>query len=151
MQNERIRCSSGVLRTLRRTRTPCSSPSRECTSKIVVDQVSTIKGILNHLKGTGGGKITAVPLLLAYVGFRANTEQRSNTSRTALSQALHAETATVAAPDCNKGEEQIDAVTSTSSCTSLTHAHQQETATGKRGATRPNKLKLKKPKNANPT
>ena len=103
------------------------------------------------MKGTGGGKITAVPLLLAYVGFRANTEQRSNMSRTALSQALHAETATAAASDGNKGEEQMRAATSTSSYTSLTHALHAETATGKRGATRPNKLKLKKPKNANPT
>ena len=60
--------------------------------KVVVDQVSTIRGILDHLKGTGGGKRTAVPLLLAYVGFCANTEQRSNMSRTALSQALNAET-----------------------------------------------------------
>ncbi len=114
--------------------------------KVVVDQVSTIRGILDHLKGTGGGKRTAVPLLLAYVGFRANAEQRSNMSRTALSQALNAETATAAASDCNKGEEQIDAVTSTSSSTSLTHAHQPETATRKRGVAQSNKLKLKRPK-----
>jgi len=112
--------------------------------KVVVDQVSTIRGIVDHLKGTGGGCRTAVPVLLAHVGFRATAEQRSTTSRTALSQALHAETATAAASDCNKGEEQIDAVTSTSSSTSITHAHQPEAATGKRGATRPNKLKLPK-------
>ncbi len=111
---------------------------------VVVDQVSTIRGILDHLKGTGGGKRTAVPLLLAYVGLRASTKQRSNMSRTALSQALHAETETAAASDCNKGEEQIDAVTST-------HAHQPETATGKRGAAPSNKLKLKRTKITNPT
>ncbi len=104
--------------------------------KVVVDQVSTIRGIFDHLKGTGGGKRTAVPLLLAYVGFRANTEQRTNMSRTALSQALYAETETAAASDCNKGEEQIDAVTSTSSSstsssTTLTHVINRRRRRGK--------------------
>ena len=120
------------------------SDEHELRQKLVMDQVSTITGIVDHLKGAGGGNRSAVPVLLAHVGFRAKAEQRSTTSRTALSQALHAETATAAASDCNKGGEQIDAVMSTSSSTSLTHAHQPEAATGKRGATRPNKLKLPK-------
>ena len=85
-----------------------------------------------------------MPMLLVYGGISASTEQRSNISRAALSQALHAETATAAPSDGNKGEEQIDAVTSTSSYTSLTYAYQPEAATGKRGAERPNKLKLLK-------
>ncbi len=70
-----------------------------------MERVSTIKGILDHFKGAGGGKRTAVPMLLAYGGLRANTGQRSNMSRAALSQALHAETATAAASDGNTGGE----------------------------------------------
>ena len=84
--------------------------------EIVLNQVSSLHDILKHLKGGSAENKTRVPMLLAHGGISANTEQCSNTSRSALSQALNAETATVAASE------------------------------GKRGAPTSNKLKLKRSK-----
>ncbi len=72
-------------------------------------------------------------------------------SGAALSQELHAETATAAASDGNNREKQMRAARSASSYTSLTFAHQPETAIGKRGEERPNKLMLMKQKMLTPT
>ena len=119
--------------------------------EIVVNQVSSLNDIIKHLKRVASDNKTRVTMLQAFGGISANTEQRSNMSRAALSQALHAETATAAASDGNKGEERMRAATSTSSYTTLTHAFHAETATGKRGAEGPSKLKLKRTKFTNPT
>ena len=55
------------------------------------------------MKGGSTENNTRVPMLLAHGGISANTEQCSNTSRSALSQALNAETATVAVSEGKRG------------------------------------------------
>ena len=71
--------------------------------EIVLNQVSSLHDILKHLRGSSAENNTRVPMLLAHGGISANTEQCSNTSRSALSQALNAETATVAASEGKRG------------------------------------------------
>ena len=89
--------------------------------EIVLNQVSSLHDILKHLRGSSAENNTRVPMLLAHGGISANTEHCSHTSRSALSQALNAETATVGVSE------------------------------GKRGAATPiSKLKLKRTKNNEP-
>ena len=65
--------------------------------KIVLNQVSSLHDILKHLRGSSAENNTRVPMLLAHGGIS------SHTSRSALSQALNAETATVVVSEGKRG------------------------------------------------
>ena len=71
--------------------------------EIVLNQVSSLHDILKHLRGSSAENNTRVPMLLAHGGISANTEHCSHTSRSALSQALNAETATVGVSEGKRG------------------------------------------------